>query len=304
VWSCRVPAVRETTAQEYEAAIHRALVLALKNPACTPADLADAAGFSAFHFSRMFAGMVGESPGELLKRLRLERAALALKSRQRVTEVAFEAGYESLEAFSRAFRSAFGHTPSAFSKTGHAARLPAPSNFHITPEGSKEPVVLHPMRGTCSMKIEIRESVPPMRVVAMPHVGPYWQIGPVFDRLEQWATANNIAAQGILAIYHDDPESVPAEKLRSDACIVVGPELSLDDTAVRLVDLPGGRYAVATYVGSYSGLPAAWGQFMGEWLPGSGEKINFEHPSFEIYRNMPGEVPESELITELYEPLL
>ena len=103
----------------YQKAIQRAIAAAFRAPDATPATLAEAAGFSAFHFSRMFTGMVGESPGEFLRRLRLERAARALQSRERVTEVAFDAGYESLEAFSRAFRAAFGCAPSEFADFLH-----------------------------------------------------------------------------------------------------------------------------------------------------------------------------------------
>ena len=38
-------------------------------------DLADVAAFSRFHFHRVFAGVVGETVGDFLKRTRLERAA-------------------------------------------------------------------------------------------------------------------------------------------------------------------------------------------------------------------------------------
>lgn len=60
---------------------------------------------SRFHFQRMFHRLIGETPGELRRRLRLECAAHRLcTTQQAVTEIAFDAGYESLEGFSRAFR--------------------------------------------------------------------------------------------------------------------------------------------------------------------------------------------------------
>ncbi|MGC4047148.1 MAG: GyrI-like domain-containing protein [Armatimonas sp.] len=297
--------MRETTVQEYEAAIHRALMRALEDPNCCPADLADAAGFSAFHFSRMFAGMVGESPGELLKRLRLERAALSLKARQRVTEVAFDAGYESLEAFSRAFRNAFGCSPSQFATTNHVACLPAPSSLHMTPDGSPCLIVLpHLHRGKKSMNVEIQESIVPQRVIAIRHIGPYNQIGPVFQKLVVWAGANNVSMVGPgLAIFHDDPESVSSEQLRSDACIPVVADFTSTDPDVQAIDLPGGRYAVATHTGSYAGLGDAWSQFIGKWIPTSGEHIDFERPCYEVYLNDCSVVSEEQLLTQLYEPI-
>jgi AraC family transcriptional regulator len=296
--------VRDETVREYEAAIGRALEIAFCDPDATVTTLADVAGFSAFHFSRMFAGMVGESPGEFLRRIRLERAALALKSGQRVTDVALDAGYESLEAFSRAFRAAFGCAPSAFAATGFAARLPAPSDLHIGPGGASAPHAPRPTKGT-KMHIEIQESVAPRRVVAMRHVGPYPEIGAVFGALMGWVQQNGVTMTGPgLMISHDDPESVPADKLRSDACAEVASDFATSDPAVSVIDIPGGRYAVATYIGSYAGLGGAWGQLMGEWLPASGAKLDFSKPCFEVYLNDCSTVAESELRTELYQGVL
>ena len=66
-------------------------------------DLAAVAHFSPYYFHRVFRGMVGESVMGHVRRLRLERAAHRLKSGDHpVTRVAFEAGYETHEAFIRA----------------------------------------------------------------------------------------------------------------------------------------------------------------------------------------------------------
>ena len=60
--------------------------------------------------------MLGESLGSHVRRLRLERAASRLKLTETpVVQVAFEAAYETHEAFSRAFRKAFGLSPVAVS---------------------------------------------------------------------------------------------------------------------------------------------------------------------------------------------
>lgn len=58
--------------------------------------LAREAALSPFHFHRIFRGMVGETPLELQRRLRLERAAFQLFAPgTSVTSIAFDAGYES-----------------------------------------------------------------------------------------------------------------------------------------------------------------------------------------------------------------
>ena len=74
------------------------------------ADLADVAGFSRFHFHRIFSGIVGETVGEFLKRIRLQNAASRLfdHPEESVTEVALAVGFSSASVFARAFRERFG----------------------------------------------------------------------------------------------------------------------------------------------------------------------------------------------------
>lgn len=81
--------------------------------------LATLAGFSVPHFHRVFAAHVGESPTAYIRRLRLERAARKLRMGAiDIGEVALAAGYESHNAFSKAFKHQFGLSPSAFRNLG------------------------------------------------------------------------------------------------------------------------------------------------------------------------------------------
>lgn len=295
--------MRTDTEHFYQEAIQRAISAAFTAQDATPATLAEAAGFSAFHFSRMFAGMIGESPGEFLRRLRLERAASALQSRERVTKVAFDAGYESLEAFSRAFRAAFGCAPSEFMASCLGTCLPTPTQLHWSASGAV-PVFVPRTKGTL-MNVTIQENAPAWRAVALRHTGPYNQIGPVFGKLMGWMQANGVTQTGPgLAISHDDPETTPADQLRSDACAIVANDFTTDDPTVAVIDLPGGRYAVTTHLGAYSGLGATWSQFMGAWFPASGHTIDISRPCFEVYVNDCNAVPVEEVRTDLYVPVL
>lgn len=66
------------------------------------------------------------------RRLLLERAAWQLsRTGQSVTDIAFDAAFGSLEAFTRAFRRAFGVSPSIYRRMGATDhRLAAPSGIH------------------------------------------------------------------------------------------------------------------------------------------------------------------------------
>lgn len=100
------------------------------------ASLAEQAFLSRFHFGRVFRRVVGEAPGEIGRRLRLERAADALRmTRRDVTEIAFDAGYGSLEGFSRAFRRAYGLAPTHYRKqSAPTPSLPSLNHVHYDPQ--------------------------------------------------------------------------------------------------------------------------------------------------------------------------
>jgi AraC family transcriptional regulator len=91
---------------------------------------------SRFHFDRIVTAALDETPGAFRRRLLLERAAFSLAGGASVGEAALEAGYLSPEAFSRAFRRAYGVAPSAFAGSGLPFRLPAPNGIHFHPPGA------------------------------------------------------------------------------------------------------------------------------------------------------------------------
>jgi AraC family transcriptional regulator len=100
---------------------------------------AEAVHLTRFHFQRVFRQHVGATPGELRRRLLLERAAHALATGLgSVTDMAFEAGHDSLAGFSRAFRRAYGLSPSHYRRIPFPRlHLPSPSNVHYDPSARK-----------------------------------------------------------------------------------------------------------------------------------------------------------------------
>lgn len=79
------------------------------------ATLAKVAGFSAFHFARVFRAHVGESPYRYLIDLRLDRAAELLRETTLpVTQICHDVGFGSLSHFITTFRRRTGKTPTQF----------------------------------------------------------------------------------------------------------------------------------------------------------------------------------------------
>lgn len=97
--------------------------------------LAAVACLSPFHFQRVYQQLVGETPADTVRRLRLKRAAMQIGTGEMsVTEAATLAGYGSSQAFCRAFRRDFGVAPSRLKKAGRewlAERLPQRPSFSI-----------------------------------------------------------------------------------------------------------------------------------------------------------------------------
>ncbi len=273
--------------------------------------LAREAATSPFHFHRIFRGLVGETPLELHRRLRLERAAWQLATgSDTVATIALRAGFETHAAFSRAFLQAFGASPSAYRRGAQDPSRCAPgdtrylltsrSGVHYSPQGV--PPVFHPNDEDDTMDVAII-TLPDQRVAFIAHQGSYHRIGEAFGRLHAMAGPAGLLRSDsrMIGIYHDDPETTPEAELRSEAAVSVG----LDDTLPEPLQertIAGRRFARTVHVGPYRTIGDAWARFMGGWLQSSGERLA-DDVSFEVYLNGPAEVDESELRTELYIPL-
>ena len=97
--------------------------------------LAARALLSPFHFNRLVRAGIGEAPAAFRRRLLLERAAWQLGRGARVTESSLEAGYDAVEAFSRAFSRAHGVPPSRYAGASRDFRIAAPNGIHFHPPG-------------------------------------------------------------------------------------------------------------------------------------------------------------------------
>ena len=104
----------------------------------TTRDLARQAYQSRTQFHRLFRTVVEETPGAMRRRLLLERAAYQLEHTGRsVTDIALDANYSSLEAFTRAFRKSFRSSPSIYRRLRDLHfHLPASNRIHFFGPGS------------------------------------------------------------------------------------------------------------------------------------------------------------------------
>ena len=294
--------MRSATAESYYRRLNRALDFVVRRLGQPPTieELAAEAAFSRFHFQRMFRAMTGESVTELVRRLRLERAAHRLRCESAtVTEVALDAGYDSAEAFSRAFRRGCGLSPSRYRTAWPPPAFGSPTaKVRYCP--GEERVEIDPPTGEISMDVRI-EMFDAINVARVRHVGPYNEVGPCFERLFEWAATIGARPGRVLSLSYDDPDAVAPESLRSDACVELLTDAS-PPTGISMDSVGAGRYAVCTHRGPYDGIAEAYKRLFTLWLPGSGEEMD-DRPCMEIYRNSPLDSAPAQLLTDLCLPL-
>jgi AraC-like DNA-binding protein len=86
------------------------------------AQVAQSVNMSAFYFCKMFKRATGMTFTDYLARVRVEKVKnLLLNPHKRVSEAAYEAGFQSLSQFNRVFRRIAGESPSNYRDRLHGA---------------------------------------------------------------------------------------------------------------------------------------------------------------------------------------
>ncbi len=299
---CHDRSMRHVTAESCYSRLVKALeaVAGRLDHPWTVEEVAAEARFSRFHCQRVFRAMTGETIAGLTRRLRLERAAWRLRHEPvDVIEVALDAGYNSPEAFSRAFRRGCGMSPSRYRSAWPLPRFAGPqARVRYDPGDGR--LEFDPPRGDTSMEVRI-DTLEAIEVARIRHVGPYNEVGPSFERLFGWAASIGAEFGRVIALSHDDPYDVRAENLRSDVCLEMRTDAS-PPPGITFGMIEAGRFAIHTHRGPYDGIAEAYQRLFSRWLPQSGEDID-DRPVMEIYRNSPVDTAPADLLTDLCLPL-
>jgi len=126
-----------TAAEDTFSAFVELLADALDDHTATGDALAARLYLSRYHFDRVISSVAGEPPKAFRRRILLERAAYHLvTTRRSILDIALDAGFGSNEAFSRAFRRAYGVGPDRWRRRPTQTQIDAPSDVHFHPPGS------------------------------------------------------------------------------------------------------------------------------------------------------------------------
>jgi AraC family transcriptional regulator len=260
--------------------------------------LSGVAAFSKYHFHRQFSLLFGIAVHKYVQLVRSKRASYQLAFRSgRIIDVALSNGYESHEAFSRAFKKATGQTPSEFREQPqwepwHATHQPLSElrNLHMKPEHRPEDV-----------KIVL---FPETRVATLQHRGDPARIEETIARFIAWRKQNRLPrdVSATFNLLYNDPAETPPDEFRLDLCAVTPRAVAENPFGVVEGTIPAGRCALLRHHGSDDTLAETLRYLYSSWLPASGE----EPRDFPLYvqriRFFP-DVREHEAISDVFLPL-
>lgn len=255
--------------------------------------LSRVAHFSKFHFHRQFTLYVGISVSGYVRMVRLRHASyrLVFRKHERVTDIALECGFENSESFSRAFRRAYGQSPSQFSNQPQW-------------QPWKEQFCLPSKIRSKTMEVKI-VNFKETNIAVLEHRGPPDKVNDSVLHFIEWRKQSGLSpvkTSRTFGVIYDDPNTVEPEKFRFDICGEVGGQVAENPQGVKSGVIPGGRCAVIRHCGSHERLGEAIYYLYRDWLPGSGEELRDARLFFH-YLNLRSEVPDHELLTDIYLPL-
>ncbi|MGF6916320.1 AraC family transcriptional regulator [Paraburkholderia sp. 40] len=329
--------MKPSTERDYRRRIARVVEAILVDPGArhTLDSLAAVAHMSPYRFHRIYRALMGESVGDTVKRLRLAEAAQRLTDAAQVTAVAHDAGYDSPQAFARAFRDFTGVSPSEFrTRQRHLVANPAVSTAsartlrtaqaRIAQRGDGDGARIHDgVDGNRDESTE-RQSPPalpsvevtelaPLDVLCLRHDGPVATIGQTFHTLMTTLRCDeNPLLQQRVGICARDPSM--AGGFCYHAAIVAGSQAALSGAMERLDEaaqrprvagrppgieplrLEGGLYAVHRLVGPYALISPTFRALY------SGYRRD-QRPGLELYRSTPDRGALDPCVTDLMIPI-
>lgn len=251
--------------------------------------LADYAGFSKYHFNRMFFAATGFQLGDFIKRQKLEKAMFLLKNGQtNILEAAMRVGYDSPSSFTRAFKTNFGCTPSDI-QNGKSPLNERAGN-------------LPPKKVIEALKLEPKwRELPETTVLGFYGVGFNEQsfskvAGQLYKRLSELAAPLDFSELQPIGVAIDNPWVGEQTQSQFFAGFFKG---LAQQQQLEHYTLQGGRYACFIHQGPHNTMWQTISQVYAHWVLPNQIRLKDQH-IVQRYLNNPAETDAEKLITELY----
>lgn len=251
-------------------------------------EVAAAAGFSPFHFHRVFLALLGETLHQFVKRLRLERALQQMSHapKRSLTQVALDCGFSSSSDFSRSFKQHYGQSPKAFDLEAFRNSRRAEFDRMMSGQSGADRVVSLPAgENPDGFQVTLRDL--PARTVAYIRVLDPYREGvakAACERLLEWAIARGLADGQWLGYMWEEPEIVELARCRYDVALVVDAFEPAGE--VGRFQFPPMRVAEVVIRGDITLESRAIDWLYKSWLPRSGY-VPADQPAFEAWIGRP-----------------
>ncbi|MGC4377523.1 AraC family transcriptional regulator [Fictibacillus sp. Mic-4] len=239
-------------------------------------DIAKIAGYSMYHFHRIFQSYVKESVSEYIRRRRLTKAAYdILHTKEKLVDIAIEYQFETHESFTRAFKKMFHVTPGSFRQNNE--RLLIREKQRITEQK------LHYLNGGMAMepKIVVKDQFTVVGIACSTtltesKVPALWE-----EFLLRVGEIKNRISPDLMMGVSEFATNHVHEDFSYMACVPVS---SVYDLPAGMVckTIPKREYVVVTHKGKLNSLGNAFDYIYGSWLPKSGYEL-VQGDDFEIY---------------------
>ncbi|MBI6549669.1 AraC family transcriptional regulator [Xenorhabdus lircayensis] len=261
--------------------------------------LSSIAACSKYHFHRLFSANYGIGVAAYIRQLRLKKAVYDLAySHSSIIDIALTCGYESPEAFSRAFKSAVGQSPMEFRKKPDwsiwYSRHQIINDIRTKVMNERLPLV--------EVKIV---SFPETSVAVMEHKGSPSDIGNTVREFKEWRIGNKLPPERYRTfnLVYADPEKVEPDEYQFDLCVEITSTFEVNHPKIIQKTLPSGKCAYIRHIGSDGEIPVIVNYLYTRWLSENNQEIRDFPLFFERIKLFPT-VPEAEAVTDIYLPLI
>ena len=149
------------------------------------------------------------------------------------------------------------------------------------------------------MEVKLKKTEP-MQAATMSHIGPYSEAGKLYKEIAGWLKQKQLKITGPpLGWFYDNPEEVPAHKLRSEVGFPFKGKATLEGN-IKIKKIPAQTVLYVMHKGPYREVGQAYRTLYQHAIEKGYTPLG--HP-MEIYLNDPAKVPESELLTEIQLPV-
>ncbi len=249
--------------------------------------LAAVAGFSEYHFHRIFKSVTGETLNQFVWRVRVERGAVLLRADPRlsVSAAAARCGFTSLAGFSRAFKARFALAPTQWDRQARLQNEP-----RVLGDGF--PTYHQNALQGCDEQFTVRVREIPAQTLAYVRVYDSYRvdgrISAAYAQLMAWyrAQGGQIDDTTLYGMSMDDRDITPEALCRFDWCLRV-PDHWQGDGMVSMRRLPACTVAGVTMNGGdLRTEDQTWQYLWRHWLPRSAYQPA-PLPAMEIYHRLP-----------------